>query len=240
MDDLAASIGRHGVLQPLVVRPVAEGVFEIIAGERRWRAAQRAGLFEVPAIVRDAEEHHALELALVENVQREDLSPADEARAYQRLMSEFGLTQDQVAERVGKSRAGVANMLRLLRLPAEVLGWLESGQLSTGHAKVLLSLEDPGKIVDAARELIRGGLSVRQAEAFVAQVKRPPSTAAPRGSQGLDSADPNLRAGVDALERALGTKVTIRQHGAGGRIEIHYHSREERDRLYAGLAGARF
>lgn len=240
LDDLAASIARHGVVQPLVVRPLASGAFEIIAGERRWRAAQRAGLFEVPTIVREAEEHHALELALVENVQREDLNPADEGRAYKRLMSEFGLTQDQVAERVGKSRASVANMLRLLRLPADVLGWLESGELSTGHAKALLSLEDPVRILEAAREMIRASLTVRQAEALVARGKRAPATPAVAVSEGLGSSDPNLRAAVDTLERALGTKVTIRQHGARGRIEIHYHSREERDRLYAGLVAARF
>jgi len=240
LDDLAASIGRHGIVQPLVVRPMDDGVFEIIAGERRWRAAQRAGLFAVPAIVREAEEHQALELALVENVQREDLNPADEARAYQRLMSEFGLTQDQVAERVGKGRASVANMLRLLRLPPEVLAWLESGQLSTGHAKALLSLEDAGRIVEAAREMIGDRLTVRQAEALVAGTKPSTAGAPPRGSEGLGSSDPNLRAAVDSLERALGTKVTIRQRGTRGRIEIYYHSREERDRLYAGLVGTRF
>lgn len=236
LDELAASISIHGVVQPLVVRSLEHGVFQIIAGERRWRAAQKAGMTRVPAVVREIQEHHALELALVENLQREDLNPVDQARAYQRLLSEFGLTQEQVAERVGKNRASVANMLRLLRLPDEVLGWLGDGRLSVGHAKALLALPDSEAILLAAGEIIRGNYSVRQAEALVA---RPRGRGGEKG-QGAANEDPNVRAAVTALERALGTKVSIRGSSARGRIEIHYHSAAELDRLYQGLAAARF
>ena len=236
MEELAASIGTHGVVQPLVVRYLEDGVFEIIAGERRWRAAQMAGLTRVPALVRETREHQALELALVENVQREDLNPVDQARAYQRLLSEFNLTQEQVADRVGKSRTSVANMIRLLNLPGEALEWLREGRLTVGHAKVLLSLPDPDAILKAAREMIRGRYSVRQAEALVA---RPGNRRAGKSGE-VAAADPNVRAAIDALERALGTNVTIQGTQAKGRIEIHYYSQAELDRLYRGLAEARF
>ena len=236
MEELAASIGTHGVVQPLVVRSLQDGVFEIIAGERRWRAAQMAGLTRVPALVRETREHQALELALVENVQREDLNAVDQARAYQRLLSEFNLTQEQVAERVGKSRTSVANMIRLLNLPGEALEWLREGRLTVGHAKVLLSLPDPEAILKAAREMIRGRYSVRQAEALVA---RPGKRRAGKSGE-VAAADPNVRAAIDALERALGTNVTIQGTQAKGRIEIHYYSTAELDRLYRGLAEARF
>jgi ParB family chromosome partitioning protein len=236
LEELASSITTHGIVQPLVVRSLQDGVFQIIAGERRWRAAQRAGLRKVPALVRETHEHQALELALVENVQREDLNPIDEAYAYQRLMSEFNLTQDQVAERVGKNRASVANMLRLLKLPGEVAEWLRDGRLSVGHAKALLSLSDEAAIIESAREMIRGKFSVRQAEALVAgSAKRPGSKA-----QGSAAPDPNVRAAIDALERALSTKVTIQGSGDKGQIQIHFHSAAELDRLYNGLAAARF
>jgi ParB family chromosome partitioning protein len=236
LDELAASIGTHGVLQPLVVQSLQDGVFQIIAGERRWRAAQRAGLARVPALVRETHQHHALELALVENVQREDLNPIDQAQAYQRLLSEFNLTQDQAAERVGKSRASVANMLRLLKLPGEVLEWVRDGRLSVGHAKVLLSLSDNDEILLAAREIIRGKYSVRQAEALVSK----PVSGKRSDDRTATMPDPNVRAAIDALERALGTKVNIQGSAKRGRIQIHYHSAKELDRLYSGLAEARF
>jgi ParB family chromosome partitioning protein len=237
LDELAASIRTHGVVQPLIVRSLQDGVFQIIAGERRWRAAQRAGLSRVPALVRETHEHQALELALVENVQREDLTPVDEAYAYQRLLSEFNLTQEQAAARVGKSRASVANMLRLLKLPGEVLEWLREGRLTVGHAKVLLSLSDPGGILQAAREMIRGKYSVRQAEALVARPVNPKNVARGKASS---NPDPNVRAAVESLERALGTKVTIQGSGKSGKIQIHFHSAGELDRLYNGLVEARF
>jgi ParB family chromosome partitioning protein len=238
LDELANSIRENGVIQPIVVRRVGPSRFQIIAGERRWRAAQRAGLLKVPVVVKEVPPdalHRVLEWALIENVQREDLNPIDEAGAYQRLLSEFNLTQDQVAERVGKSRASVANMLRLLRLPGEVIEWMREGRLSVGHAKALLALSDPQAIVDSAREMIRGKFSVRQAEALVARPGKGGSKA-----QGVASPDPNVRAAIDALERALGTKVTIQGSAKKGRIEIHFHSSAELDRLYQGLSEARF
>ena len=236
LEDLAASIKTHGVVQPIVVRSLQDGVFQIVAGERRWRAAQLAGLTRIPALVRETHEHQALELALVENVQREDLNPIDEAQAYQRLLSEFGLTQDELAERVGKRRATVANMLRLLKLPGEVQLWLQDGKLTVGHAKALLSLAETHEILAAAQEMIRGNFSVRQAEALVT---RPGKERGVKG-KARSGVDPNVRAALRGLERALGTKVTIRQSGSKGKIEIHFHSKDELDRLYNGLLQARF
>ena len=236
IEDLAASIRTHGIVQPIVVRSLQDGVFQIVAGERRWRAAQVAGLSRIPALVRETHEHQALELALVENVQREDLNPIDEAQAYQRLLSEFGLTQDEFAERVGKRRATVANMLRLLKLPGEVQLWLQDGKLTVGHAKALLSLTKTNEILSAAQEMIRGNYSVRQAEALVTRSRKERGAKAKTGS--VD--DPNVRAALAGLERALGTKVTIRQSGSRGRIEIHFHSKDELDRLYNGLLQASF
>jgi ParB family chromosome partitioning protein len=236
LSELATSIRTHGIVQPIVVRSLQDGVFQIVAGERRWRAAQQAGLRRVPALVRETHEHQALELALVENVQREDLNPIDEAHAYQRLLSEFGLSQEELAGRVGKSRATVANMLRLLKLPGEVQEWLRDGKLTVGHAKALLALPDEDGILTAAKEMMRGSYSVRQAEALVS---RPRNEAPGReGAQG--PTDPNVRAALRGLERALGTKVTIQQSGNRGKIQIHFHSRDELDRLYNGLLQARF
>ena len=232
LDDLAASIREHGVVQPVVVRALPDGVYELVAGERRWRASQKAGLLKMPALVRVAEEHQSLEIALVENLQREGLNPVDEAQAYQRLISEFGLTQDEVARRVGKSRASVANMLRLLKLPPEIQQWLLEGRLTTGHAKALLSIADPDAMISSAREMMRGKLSVRQAEALARGGDRLGASSRP--------ADPNVRAAVMELERALGTRVTLRERGGKGRIEIHFHSQDELDRLYGGLLSAEF
>ena len=236
LEELASSIRIHGIIQPIVVRTLQDGVFQIIAGERRWRSAQIAGLHRVPAVVRESEEHHTLELALVENLQREGLNPIDEARAYQRLLSEFNLKQEAIAERVGKSRASVANILRLLKLPEKVQEWLLADKLTVGHAKALLALVDDAAMLEVASEIIKERYSVRQAEALVSRSAGP-------GKKGREklSEDPNVRAALVALERALGTKVTIQQSGKGkGKIEIHFHSQAERDRLYNGLVEARF
>ncbi len=211
-------------------------MFQIIAGERRWRSAQIAGLHRVPAVVRESEEHHTLELALVENLQREGLNPIDEARAYQRLLSEFNLKQEAIAERVGKNRASVANILRLLKLPEKVQEWLLADKLTVGHAKALLALVDDAAMLEVASEIIKEGYSVRQAEALVSR-----SAGSGKKSREKLPEDPNVRAALVALERALGTKVTIQQSGKGkGKIEIHFHSQAERDRLYNGLVEARF
>src|SRR5215467_7891028 len=155
LNELANSIRAHGVVQPIVIRPLEDGFFQLIAGERRWRASQRAGLLKVPAVVRDSGEHDALEIALIENLQREDLNPIEEAQAYERLMTEFGLTQEEVAGRVGKNRTTIANMLRVLRLPPEAQQWLRENKLTTGHAKALLSLSDPDAMLDIGRKIIQ-------------------------------------------------------------------------------------
>src|SRR5262249_54500702 len=223
----------------VVVRPLEDGFFQLIAGERRWRASQRAGLSRVPAVVREAGEHDALELALIENLQREDLNPMEEAQAYERLIVDFGMTQEEVARRVGKNRATVANMLRLLRLPPEVQQWLRENRLSTGHAKALLSLSDLDAILDSAKKIIQGNYSVRQAEMLVSRY----ANGSPGNGEllgGHDAIDPNVKAAIHALEQALGTKVTIQESGGKGKLEIHFYSFEEMNRLYEGLLRAKF
>jgi ParB family chromosome partitioning protein len=237
LNELAESIRAHGVVQPIVVRPLEDGFFQLIAGERRWRASQRAGLTKIPAVVRESADNAALEIALIENLQREDLNPVDEAQAYDRLISEFGLTQEDVAKRVGKNRATIANMLRLLRLPPEVQEWLRDNTLSVGHAKALLSLNSLDAILDSARKIIQGNYSVRQAELLVARHNSGPESPSATEEQPVD---PNVRAAIRTLEQTLGTKVTIHESGGKGRIELHFFSREEMDRLYEGLIRVRF
>jgi ParB family transcriptional regulator, chromosome partitioning protein len=238
LNELANSIREHGIVQPIVVRPLEDGFFQLIAGERRWRASQRAGLARLPAVVRDAAEDSALELALIENLQREDLNPMEEAQAYERLITDFGLTQEDVARRVGKNRATIANMLRLLRLPPEVQQWLRENRLTTGHAKALLSLSDLDAILDSAKKIIQGNYSVRQAEALVARHANNSLKDDPAGDRG--AVDPNVKAAIHALEQALGTKVTVQESGGKGRIELHFFSFEEMNRLYEGLLRAKF
>ena len=239
LNELADSIREHGVVQPIVVRALEDGFFQLIAGERRWRASQRAGLTRLPAVIREAEEDSALEIALIENLQREDLNPMEEAQAYERLITDFGLTQEEVARRVGKNRATVANMLRLLRLPPEVQQWLRENRLTTGHAKALLSLSDLDAILESAKKIIQGDYSVRQAEMLVSRYSnRVPGAEYPAGGHG--AVDPNVRAAIHALEQALGTKVTVQESGGKGKIEIHFFSVEEMNRLYEGLLRAKF
>jgi ParB family transcriptional regulator, chromosome partitioning protein len=239
LDELADSIRVHGVVQPIVVRPLEDGFFQLIAGERRWRASQRVGLFRIPAVVRDSGEDAALEIALIENLQREDLNPIEEAQAYERLITDFGMTQEEVARRVGKNRATVANMLRLLRLPPEVQQWLNENRLTTGHAKALLSLSDLNAIIDSARKIISGNYSVRQAEMLVSRYSKPEgethASAAP-----AELPDPNVVAAIHALEQVVGTKVSIHENGGKGKIELHFYSPEEMHRLYDGLFRSKF
>ena len=239
LNDLANSIRAHGVVQPLVVRPLDDGFFQLIAGERRWRASQLAGLPRVPVVVRETGEHDALEIALIENLQREDLNPMEEAQAYERLIVDFGMTQEEVAKRVGKNRATIANMLRLLKLPAEVQQWLRENQLSTGHAKALLSLSDLSAILDSARKIIQGNYSVRQAEMLVSRYSKTAAGKDETAGSG-EIADPNVKAAIHALEQALGTKVSIQESGGKGKIELHFFSFEEMNRLYEGLLRAKF
>ena len=237
LNELADSIREHGVIQPIVVSPLDDGFFQIIAGERRWRASQRAGLLRIPAVVRAAVAHDALELALIENLQREDLNPMEEAEAYERLISDFGMTQEEVARRVGKNRATVANMLRLLRLPPEVQQWLRENRLSTGHAKALLSLSDLNAILDSARKIIQGNYSVRQAEMLVSRYS---SGAKDDAARAPETVDPNVKVAIHALEQVLGTKITVQENGGKGKIEIHFYSFEEMNRLYEGLMRVKF
>jgi ParB family transcriptional regulator, chromosome partitioning protein len=237
LNELADSIRAHGVIQPVVVQPLPDNFYQLIAGERRWRAAQRAGLHQLPAVIRESPADSSLEIALIENLQREDLNPIEEAQAYEKLIVEFGLTQEEVARRVGKSRVTITNMLRLLRLPPEVQQWLSEDKITTGHAKALLSLSDLGAILDAAKKIIQGNYSVRQAEMLVSRFGK---------AGGKDDAaipehvDPNVKAAIHALEQAVGTKVTIQESGGKGKIELHFFSLEEMHRLYEGLTRARF
>ena len=238
LEELAASIKSNGIIQPILVRRTGNS-YRIIAGERRWRAAQRAGLLKVPVLVRevpDGSERQLLELALVENLQREDLNPIDEALAYQRLSEEFGLTQDHIAAAVGKDRSSVANYLRLLRLPEEVRGDLASGAVSMGHARALLSLPDAATQRQAAREVITRALSVRDTEALVRKMTAP-GTDRPAASP--KQTDVHTKAAEDRLRFVLGTQVRIVRRGAGGAIEIAFGSEAELHRLYEQLTDSR-
>lgn len=244
LGELADSIREQGILQPLVVRRQGEQ-YELIAGERRWRAAQLAGLTEVPVIVREADDTTALELMLVENLQREDLNPIDEAQGYAELMERFRLTQDAVATKVGRSRAAVANALRLLRLPVGVQGWLREGRLTTGHAKVLLGLGDGGKQTEAGEQVVKEGLSVRQAEELVARMVSAPAVASggevgkPAGVvPAVGLRDPHVAAVEDRLRQRLGTKVTVRYKQGRGQIDIRFYSDDELERVLE-IVGAR-
>ncbi len=233
LEELAASIRIHGVIMPLVVRPRPgdNAGYYLIAGERRWRAAQRAGLHDVPVVVQNVAPQAAFERALVENLQRADLGPLEEASAYQRLMDEFGLTQDAVAQRVGKDRSTVANAIRLLRLPATVRQWLEDKKLTMGHARALLALDDDTAIERAARTVISKGLSVRATEALAKPATAKPTKAAKPTGQGGKT--PAIRDLEQRLTSALGGPVTISEDAPGkaGSIEIRYVDLDHLDRL---------
>ncbi len=233
LEELAQSIRANGIIQPILVRRTGEG-YRIVAGERRWRAAQRAGLHKVPVVVREfaeGSEKQLLELALIENIQRENLNPIDEALAYQRLAAEFGLTQDQIAAAVGKDRSSVANFMRLLKLPDEVRAELSSGALSMGHARALLALADAAAQRHAAREVISRGLSVRDTEGFVKKLATPPKADGARSS-GETAPDVHTRAAEDRMRFALGTKVRIVRRAQGGVVQIDFGSENELNRIY--------
>jgi ParB family transcriptional regulator, chromosome partitioning protein len=230
LEELAASIAATGVVQPIVVRPVAGGRFQLIAGERRWLASQRAGKETVPAIVRHASDEQAMEMTIVENLQRTDLNPMEQARAYEQLAREFQLTQEQMAKRTGKDRASVANFLRLLRLPPSVQEQVEKGELSFGHARTLLSLDDPEAILKAAQKVTALAMSVRQTETYVQGVLNP-ETKQPKSEQKGKLVDPNVREVQDTLQRALGLKVRVEDRKGRGRLIIEYAKIEEFDRL---------
>ena len=225
IEDLARSIRSNGIIQPIVVRKVDEG-YEIIAGERRWRAAQRAGLLKVPVVVRDIPEDRLLAVALIENIQREDLNPIEEAVAYRRLGDEFHLTQEQIADAVGKDRSSIANYVRLLRLPQEVRANVASNALSMGHARALLALTDEAAQLRVARDVVARSLSVRETESLVKKA------ASPAAEKPEKSADVHTRAAEDKLKLALGTRVHINRKGKGGRIEIEFTNEDELQRIY--------
>src|SRR5262244_253566 len=227
---LAESIRRHGLLQPLVVRRIA-GRFELIAGERRLQAAKRANLESVPVIVRDARPEDRLELALIENLQRENLTPLEEAEAYRHLMDAYGLTQEEIAQRLGKSRPAITNTLRLLALPDAVKAQLEGGELSAGHARAVLSLEDAQEQVAFAREVVTRKLSKSTTESLAAARSKRPAKRTATGT----ASDVHVRALAEELTRDFGTRVRITRGARGGCIEIEYYSEAELDRLVERL-----
>ncbi len=236
LDNLAKSIRASGVIQPIVVRKSAGG-YQIIAGERRWRAAQRAGLLRVPVVIREVPpgSEQQLQMALIENLQREDLNPIEEATAYQRLVEEFHLTQDQIANIVGKDRSSVANYVRLLRLPGEVRAAVSSGQLSMGHARALVALADERQQLHVAREAVAHNWSVRETEDSIRRLGDQRPRQAPQPLQ----PDVHTRAAEEKLRLALGAKVRIVRQRNGGRIEIGFSSEEELQRLYEWLIDRR-
>ncbi len=236
LSELAASISANGVVQPILVRPLASGRFQLIAGERRWRASKLAGKKTVPAILRQVSDEQAMEITIVENLQREDLNPMEQARAFERLSREFHMTQEQIAQRTGKDRTTVANFLRLLRLPQSVQARVESDVLSFGHARALLALEEAEEIEKAAQRIVSLSLSVRQTETYV-QSQLDPSRGAKKEPKAKPPVDPNVRDAEERLQRALGLKVAIEDHKGRGKVIIEYARLEDFDALMEKLAG---
>jgi ParB family transcriptional regulator, chromosome partitioning protein len=228
IEELARSIRANGIIQPIVVRK-RDGGYEIVAGERRWRASQRAGLLKVPVVVRDIPDDRLLAVALIENIQREDLNPIEEAHAYRRLAEDYQLTQEQIADAVGKDRSSVANYVRLLKLPQEVRANVGSGVLSMGHARALLGLPDESSQLRVARDVVAKNLSVRETEALVKRTIEP-VTIKPAADK-----DVHTRAAEERLRFALGTRVRIVRKRTGGEIEIEFGSEEELQRLFETL-----
>lgn len=230
---LADSIRQHGVIQPLTVRLLDTGYYQIIAGERRWRAARMAGLREVPVVIIEADDKKAMELALIENLQRADLTPIEEARGYQQLIGEYGLTQEQVADRVSKSRPAVANAMRLLSLPDELLSMVESGKLTAGHARALLSIKDERQQLAVAQKVVNLQLSVRQTEAMCKKLLKAVKAPEPKPVE-VDY----LAECEKTLTRCLGRGVKIVSGKRKGKIELEYYGQEDLQRLYEALSGS--
>lgn len=235
VEELASSIRSVGILQPLVVRPISDGRYELIAGERRLRASKLAGLDTVPVLIRAADDRSSLEMAIIENVQREDISPLESARAYRKLMDEFGLTQEQVADKVGKSRVSIANTVRLLKLPLRVLQALEQGFISEAHARALLGLPSEPEQISALDQIIAKGLTVKEVEkmatrALGARARRPRTV--------VDHTDPNWRALRDRLAELLGAPVRLEGSERGGRIVIDFYSEDDLVRIAEGLGAS--
>jgi ParB family transcriptional regulator, chromosome partitioning protein len=234
LNELAESIQVSGVIQPVTVRPIGER-FQLVTGERRWLASQRAGKATVPAIVRQVSNEQAMEITIIENLQREDLNPVEQARAYERLGREFGLTQEQMAQRTGKDRSSVSNFLRLLKLPAEVLTLVESAQLSFGHAKALMTLDSPEAMHRLAQRAVQLSMSVRQLEGAAYQLMHP-TPAAAKPERVLD---PNVREAEQQLQRSLGLRVQIQDKRGKGKIVLEYTSLEDFDRVLEMLGASK-
>jgi ParB family chromosome partitioning protein len=236
LTELTQSIAASGVVQPIVVRPLSEGRYQLITGERRWLASRKAGKATVPAIVRQASDEQTLEMTIVENLQRADLNPMEQARAYQRLSHDFKMTQEQMATRTGKERASVANFLRLLRLPEPVQHKVESGDLSFGHARTLLALDSPESITAAAQKVMALSLSVRQTESYVQGLINPEAKPK-KEAKPAQPEDPNVREAQDRLQRTLGLKVHIEDKKGKGRVIIEYSGLEDFDSILTALGG---
>jgi len=236
LEELAASIRANGIIQPIVVREY-QGSYQIVAGERRWRAAKLAGVTEVPVVVQDVADPRMLELALIENIQREDLNPIETAHAYERLSRELGLSHEEIGRRTGKDRTSITNIVRLLKLPKEVQLLVAEHRLTMGHARAILGLPDATTQIQIAEKAAAQNLSVRQVEALVQELtaERPKEGSGHRKEQALD---PNVKAAIEELERALGTRVRIVELSEQrGRIEIEYYSQAELDRLFQHITG---
>jgi ParB family transcriptional regulator, chromosome partitioning protein len=233
--ELAASITANGVVQPILVRPQANGRFQLIAGERRWRASQQAGKTTIPAILRQVSDEQAMEITIVENLQRADLNPMEQARAFERLSREFHMTQEQMAQRTGKDRATVANFLRLLKLPSGVQTRVETGDLTFGHARALLAFEHAEEIEKAAQRVVSLSLSVRQTESYVQGLINP-DKAKKKAEKEAPPVDPNVKDAQERLQRALGLRVTIEDKHGRGKVIIEYGRLEDFDALMDLLA----
>jgi ParB family transcriptional regulator, chromosome partitioning protein len=236
--ELAESISANGVIQPVLVRPVGNGRYQLIAGERRWLASQKAGKTTIPAVLRQVSDVQAMEITIIENLQRADLNPIEQARAFERLGREFGLTQEHIATRTGKDRASIGNYLRLLKLPQTVQNLVSSGQLTYGHAKVLMSLEYADDVEKAAEKIIADSLNVRRAEEHVQRIlfpeKREPKE---QEAAKKPQVDPNVREAQERLQRALGLRVKIEDKHGKGRVIIEYGRLEDFDALLEAIAG---
>ncbi len=229
LKELAASIKEKGVIQPVIVSRVGDGTFRLVTGERRWRATALAGLKKIPALIKNMASRDSLEIALIENIQREDLNPIETAEAFSRLITDFNLTQEDLSEKVGKDRATIANYLRLLKLPEEIKPLIYNGSLSTGHAKAILAVDGKVNQIEVTRKIIKKGLSVREAEVLSRKISKPPKL--------KSNKDPQISSLEEKLIKSLGTKVRILNKGKKGKIEIEYYSLDELDRLLEILLG---
>ncbi len=235
LKELAESIRVTGVVQPVVVRPIASGRYQLVAGERRWLASKSAGKATIPAIVREISDAQALEITIIENLQREDLNPVEQARAFERLSREFGMTQEQIAQRTGKDRASIANFIRLLKLPKDVQEFMEQGELSFGHGKVLCALTGfQTQLAQVTQQVVSRNLSVRQTEELVAEVLNPEGGDRKK-EKAARALDPNVREAARNLERSLGVKVEILDRKGKGKIVLKYASLEDFDRIVESL-----